>query len=217
MMTENLYVNRYCFGLMNEEIEEDLVLNLDLIKANKIIKDFSVYRSNSFYFFMIHIANEYEKILNEKVLRQGLVNKFINSKLEELKNLDRVFKKDSEKQYLSDENSHIKRIVMTLELKNDPLLLNEYKEIHRSENIWPQIIENMNTMRISDMEIYLYGYIAFLVMEVPLSFDLEKEGVTWGKLPKETEWQEYVSKFQKVDPTSLVSDKWKIMDRIIQL
>ena len=212
-MNENIY----CFGLKNEDIEGDLELNLDVINTNKIIKNFSVYTSDSFYFLMIELAAEYKKSITKKILHEGLVNRFIYSNIECLNNLNLVFKKDAVKQNVSTENSEVKRIVMTLELKNDPLLLNEYKEIHHSEKIWPQIIENMNIMKIRDMEIYLYGYTAFLVMEVPLSFDLEKEGVTWGKLPKETEWQEYVSKFQKVDPTSLVSDKWKIMDRITQL
>ena len=132
-MNENIY----CFGLKNEEIEGDLKLNLDSINTNKIIKNFGVYKSDSFYFLMIELAEGYKKLITKETLNVGLVNKFINNNIDGLNNLDCVFKKDVEKQNLSAENSNLKRIVMTLELKNDPLLLNEYKEIHRSENIWP--------------------------------------------------------------------------------
>ncbi len=106
------------------------------------------------------------------------------------------------------------RIVMTLEIVNDPQLREEYIDIHRKENFWPQIIENMKTMGIYDMELYLHGYRAFLIMDTQKDFDLAKDGEEWAKLPREQEWQAYAGKFQKVDPASKASEKWVLMDQI---
>jgi L-rhamnose mutarotase len=52
------------------------------------------------------------------------------------------------------------------------------------------------------------------MMDTERDFDMEKDGKSWALLPREAEWQEYVSKFQKVDPTSKALEKWKIMQNI---
>ena len=121
---------------------------------------------------------------------------------------------DPKKGQLVNERTDFSRIVMTLEIVNDLLLKEEYISIHRSENFWPQVIDNMKTIGIHDMELYLHGYQAFLIMDTRPGFDLTKDGEKWAKLPKEQEWQEYAGKFQKVDPKSQASEKWEIMNAL---
>lgn len=104
-----------------------------------------------------------------------------------------------------------KTIAMTLELQEDPELLQAYKRVHHPENMWPQILINMDTMGVKNMELYLLGYRVFLLMDVPGDFDLEATGEKWNKLPQEQEWQEYVAKFQKTDPISKIEEKWERM------
>lgn len=72
----------------------------------------------------------------------------------------------------------------------------------------------MKTIDVKDMEIYLYGYQAFLIMDTTTSFDMGKEGELWGNLPREKEWQTYVVKFQKAGPKSKATEKWKLMTQI---
>ena len=103
---------------------------------------------------------------------------------------------------------------MTLELEDNIELLNTYKEIHKPHKVWPQIIENMNTIGIKDMELYLYNNTAFLIMDTPSNYNEQKDGEKWAHLPKEKEWQEYVAKFQKVDSKSKAIEKWKTMTLI---
>lgn len=131
--------------------------------------------------------------------------------------LQRIYKLEQSEVYTAQEGQlinkpdEIKRFVLTLEIINDEALLAEYKHIHAPGMPWPQITANMKQIGIKEMEIYLQGYQAFLIMDTRPDFDLNKDGITWSKLPREAEWQEYVSKFQKVDPESKATEKWKSM------
>lgn len=129
--------------------------------------------------------------------------------------LKRIFKKDHGSRKISLGTTDHCRIVTTLEIKNDPFLLKEYIEIHEPDRIWPEILVNMDTMGIMDMEIYLHEYRAYLIMDAPPDFNLKKDGRRWAKLPKEQEWQNYVAKYQKVDSKSAAVDKWSLMERVL--
>src|SRR5260370_30895470 len=62
----------------------------------------------------------------------------------------------------------IRRYCLTLDLKDDPKLIAEYKRYH--EKIWPEITRSIKDSGIEDMEIYLYGTRMFMIMEVNESF-----------------------------------------------
>jgi L-rhamnose mutarotase len=48
-----------------------------------------------------------------------------------------------------------RRYCLTLDLKNDPALIAEYKLYH--EKIWPEVTRSIKDSGIIDMEIYLLG------------------------------------------------------------
>ena len=109
-----------------------------------------------------------------------------------------------------------KRYVLTLEIMNDSSLRAEYIEIHSIGKAWPEITRNMKQVGVKDMEIYLDGYQAYLIMDTKKDFDFKKDGEAWSKLPRESEWQNYVAKFQKVDPQSKTTEKWLEMKEYAQ-
>ena len=131
--------------------------------------------------------------------------------------LERIYKLDQKEEYPAQQGQLVKvlkdtkRYVLTLEIVNDPKLREEYKRVHGKGMAWPEITNNMKQVGIKDMEIYLEGYQAFLIMDTKPDFDLEKDGSKWSKLPREAEWQAYVAKFQKVNPESKATEKWKTM------
>src|SRR5260370_6944679 len=61
-----------------------------------------------------------------------------------------------------------KRYCLTLDLKDDPALIAEYRSYH--EKIWPEITSSIKDAGIVDMEIYLVGTRMFMVMEVDEHF-----------------------------------------------
>ena len=66
-----------------------------------------------------------------------------------------------------------KRYCQTLSLKNNPILIEEYRKIHSEEKAWPEIRAGIRAVGILEMEIYILGSQLFMIIETPLDFDWE--------------------------------------------
>jgi L-rhamnose mutarotase len=108
-----------------------------------------------------------------------------------------------------------RRYCLTLDLKDDPQLIAEYKHYH--EKIWPEITSSIKGAGIEDMEIYLLGTRMFMVMEVNEEFSFEAKTRADRKNPKVREWEELMWKFQEVLPGAKPGEKWLLMERIFKL
>ena len=108
-----------------------------------------------------------------------------------------------------------KRYCLTLDLKNDPKLIAEYKKYH--EKIWPEITESIHSSGIEHMEIYLLGTRMFMVMDVNESFSFEKKAKADQQNPKVQEWEQLMWKFQQALPDAKPGEKWLRMERIFKL
>jgi len=108
-----------------------------------------------------------------------------------------------------------RRFCLTLDLKNDPKLIAQYKKYH--EKIWPEIGESIKESGIEDMEIYLLGTRMFMIMEVSDSFSFEKKAKADRANPKVQEWEELMWKFQQALPQAKAGEKWLKMERIFKL
>lgn len=108
-----------------------------------------------------------------------------------------------------------KRYCLTLDLKNDPQLIAEYKRYH--EKIWPEITRSIKDAGIEDMEIYLLGTRMFMVMEVNEHFSFEAKAKADRENSKVREWEELMWKFQQPIPEGKPGEKWLLMDRIFKL
>lgn len=107
------------------------------------------------------------------------------------------------------------RYCLTLDLKDDPKLIAEYKRCH--EKIWPEITKSIKDAGIEDMEIYLLGTRMFMVMEVNENFSFEAKAKADRANPKVREWEELMWKFQKPLPNSKAGVKWLLLERIFKL
>jgi len=108
-----------------------------------------------------------------------------------------------------------RRYCLTLDLKEDPKLIAEYKRYH--EKIWPEITKSIKVSGIEDMEIYLLGTRMFMVMEVNERFSFEAKAKADRENPKVREWEELMWKFQKPLPGAKPGEKWLPMERIFKL
>src|SRR5580692_73523 len=88
-----------------------------------------------------------------------------------------------------------KRYCLTLDLKDDPELIAEYKRYH--EKIWSEITKSIKDSGIEDMEIYLLGTRMLMVMEVSEQFSFEAKVKADRENPKVCEWEELMWKFQE--------------------
>ncbi len=108
-----------------------------------------------------------------------------------------------------------RRFCLTLDLKNDPTLIAEYKRYHRK--IWPDITQSIKDSGIEDMEIYLLGTRMFMIMEVNERFSFEAKGQADRHNPKVQEWEKLMRKFQQSLPEAKPGEKWLLMERIFKL
>ena len=108
-----------------------------------------------------------------------------------------------------------RRYCLTLDLKDDPKLIAEYKRYH--EQIWPEIAESIKDSGIKDMEIYLLGTRMFMVMEVDETFSFDAKGAADRRNPRVQEWENLMWKFQQALPQAKPGEKWMLMERIFKL
>ena len=110
-----------------------------------------------------------------------------------------------------------KRFCKTLELKNSPELIEEYKRIHAGSKTWPEVTEGMKEVGIIDMEIYLVDTRLFMIMDTVPDFDHEKAMQELSKKPRQTEWEKFVSRFQITEDDVATPEKWELMERIYKM
>jgi len=108
-----------------------------------------------------------------------------------------------------------KRYCLTLDLKDEPQLIAEYRCYH--EKIWPEITKSIRDAGILDMEIYLLSTRMFMIMEVDDNFSFEKKAGADAANPKVLEWEELMWRFQKPLPNAKPGEKWLSMERIFKL
>ena len=108
-----------------------------------------------------------------------------------------------------------RRYCLTLDLKNDPKLVAEYKRFH--ESVWPEIQKSIRDSGVEDMEIYLLGTRMFMIMEVDESFSFDSKAKADRDNAKVQEWEALMWKFQQALPEAKPGEKWLLMERIFKL
>jgi L-rhamnose mutarotase len=108
-----------------------------------------------------------------------------------------------------------RRYCLTLDLKDDPKSIAEYKRHH--ERIWPEITASLKEPGIDDAEIYLLGTRLFMILEVNDEFSFEAKAQADQANPKVREWEALMWKYQSPMPQAKAGEKWLLMEKIFQL
>ena len=106
----------------------------------------------------------------------------------------------------------MKRYCQTLQLVDDPELIEKYCEVH--SHVWPEVIEGQKQVGIVDMQIYRRGRQLFMICDTVDDFDWERDMARLATLPRQAEWEAYVAQFQGCSPDAPSSEKWQLMDCI---
>ena len=114
-------------------------------------------------------------------------------------------------------NGPVKRFCQTLDLKDNPELIKEYKRLHSPEGSWPEIRQGIREVGILEMEIYICGTKLFMIVETPVDFEWETAMAKLATLPRQAEWEQLVDKYQQCLPGGSSDDKWKMMERMFYL
>ena len=111
----------------------------------------------------------------------------------------------------------VKRYCQTLDLRDNPELIAEYRRRHGRDFIWPEIPQGIREVGILEMEIYILGTRLFMIVETPLDFDWDSAMARLNTLPRQQEWEEFMSEFQLAEANKSSAEKWRPMERMFCL
>ena len=111
----------------------------------------------------------------------------------------------------------VKRYCQTLELRDNPALIAEYRKRHGRESVWLEILRGIREAGILGMEIYILGTKLFMIVETPLDFDWDAAMSRLNAFPRQQEWEDCMSVFQQAAPGKSSAEKWQPMERMFYL
>ena len=111
----------------------------------------------------------------------------------------------------------VKRYCQTLNLKDNPELIAEYRKRHSKGEVWPETLAAIREVGILEMEIYILGTRLFMIVETPLDFEWDTAMARMATLPRQEEWEAYMAIFQQAEAGASSAEKWQLMDRMFYL
>lgn len=106
-----------------------------------------------------------------------------------------------------------RRYVRTLTLRNEGVI-EEYRTRHAKGNIWKEIIAGLKEVGVLEMEIYIRGTELVMIVETPADFDWDSAMSRLATLPRQQEWEDYMSQLQDAKSGASSSEKWLPMERM---
>ena len=110
-----------------------------------------------------------------------------------------------------------KRYVQTLDLRDDPAMIEEYRKWHSEEFHWKEIRDGIKAVGILEMEIYILGTRLVMIVDAPEDFDWKSAMDKLATLPRQVEWEAFVAKLQGCRADTRSDEKWQMMERMFYL
>ncbi|MEJ7767069.1 MAG: L-rhamnose mutarotase [Chitinophagaceae bacterium] len=107
------------------------------------------------------------------------------------------------------------RYCLALDLKDDPELIAEYENKHRS--VSPYIKASIKKAGILNMIIYRTANRLFMIMETSETFSFEAKAAMDAADPLVQEWEALVLNYQQPLSHARNGEKWVLMDKIFEL
>ena len=111
----------------------------------------------------------------------------------------------------------VKRYVQTMDLKDDPELIAEYKRRHSQAEAWPEILAGIREVGILDMQIFILGTRLVMIVDTPIDFKWDRAMAQLATLPRQQEWEDYMAIFQQCAEGATSDEKWQMMEQMFYL
>lgn len=110
----------------------------------------------------------------------------------------------------------MKRYGRTLNLKDDPAIIQRYVEYHRT--VWPEVEPGLRAIGIERMLIWRLGRRLFMLMETVDGFDPERDFARYMESDSRIrEWQALMETFQEPVPEAKPGEWWADMELVFSL
>ncbi len=108
------------------------------------------------------------------------------------------------------------RFGLTLNLKDDPDVIEQYKTYHR--NVWPEVLDSLREVGITQMDIYLIGNRLFMAIDTVDDFDPVHDFPRHLEMhPRCREWDVLMRNFQERVPEAKPGEWWATMEQVFEL
>lgn len=104
------------------------------------------------------------------------------------------------------------RYCFTLDLVDDPVLIQEYEDHHRE--LWPEVVQSFREAGIRHLEMYRTGTRVVMLFDVDERFSFERKAQIDRTSAAVQRWETLMSKYQQAAPGSLADEKWVMMKRM---
>ncbi len=110
----------------------------------------------------------------------------------------------------------MKHYGLTLNLKDDPKIIEQYKAYH--QEAWPETLAGLKAVGITKMNIYLIGRRLFMAMETVDTFDIKRDFPRYlAEHPKCKEWDQLMRTFQEPVDEAQADEWWAEMEPVFEL
>ncbi len=109
----------------------------------------------------------------------------------------------------------MKQYHLTLDLVDDPALIEEYEAWHRA--VWPEVQESILSAGINRLSIYRSGNRLVMYMETSDTFSFDQKAAADALNPRVQEWETLMWKYQQRVPWAAPGQKWVLMQEIYSL
>ncbi|MBX2842365.1 MAG: L-rhamnose mutarotase [Flammeovirgaceae bacterium] len=110
----------------------------------------------------------------------------------------------------------MKVFAQTLNLKDDPEVIRQYIEYHKST--WPEVLKSLQSVGVLDMKIFLLGRRLFMYMTAIENFNPNVDFPRYLTLdPKCQEWEDLMGTFQVPVEDAKEGEKWAMMDQVFDM
>lgn len=103
------------------------------------------------------------------------------------------------------------RRCFALDLKNDPVLIDEYVEHHR--HVWPEVLASFHEAGVTAVQLYRVGTRLVMLFETDDTFSVERKARIDAQ-PRIQAWEQLMSTFQQPLPEAAPGEKWVPMECI---
>ena len=107
-----------------------------------------------------------------------------------------------------------RRHCLTLDLKNDPVLIAAYTRHHQA--VWPGVLESLRASGVVRAELYLRATRLVMILDVSPVFSFEANAARDLADPIVQEWERLMWTFQQALPDAPAGEKWQPMERIFE-
>jgi L-rhamnose mutarotase len=106
----------------------------------------------------------------------------------------------------------MKRYCLTLDLKDNAEMIDEYEEYHK--NMSPEILKSIKDTGIESMQIFRLHTRMFMIIDTIDDFSFEKKALMDASNEKVQVWENLMWRYQQALPMAKEGEKWVLMKQI---